>query len=246
MRNLWLITREDFLNLLKNPMWLFYATGFPVLLVIIMGYLTRNAYGNLATSYDYYGITLMIYSALNSGMTSANAFMEERIKKPNMRMIYAPGPERNIYLSKIIASFLFSYLFHVLDLVLLELLFDVNLGSVGWLLLLLALTELFAVTLGVMLCCLVKSEAMTNQLQSIVINILAVLGGLLFSLDGYGKFARAISRCSPVKWVADAAFQMIYDQNLHLLIPVAASTAVIIAGMLLICSKAFKKEDCIC
>lgn len=89
LENLCRITKGDLVNLLKNPMWIFFATGFPLLMTIILGYLTGDSYGKTVTSYDYYGITGMIYAVLNSGMISANAFMEERIKKPNMRIIYA-------------------------------------------------------------------------------------------------------------------------------------------------------------
>lgn len=246
MRNLLLIVKEDLINLLGNPMWVFYATAFPILMAVIIGYLTKASYGGIADSYDYYGITMMIYAALNSGMTSANAFMEERVKKPNMRIIYAPGPVGNIYISKIAASFLFSFLFHILDLAFLGLTFHVKLGNPLLLLALLGVTELFSVTLGIMICCLVKSEAMTNQLQSIIVNVLAILGGVLFSLDGYGTFVRRISMASPVKWIIDAAFQMIYDGNTQLLGPVAVGLAAATAVMLLICRMTFRKEDCIC
>lgn len=245
MRNLWLITKEDFINLARNPMWLFYATGFPVLLVLIMGYLTRKSYGNTVTSYDFYGITLMIYSLINSGMTSANAFLEERIKKPNMRIIYAPGSVKNIFLSKIIASFAFSFLFHLLDMVFLHLAFGVDFGGIH-LYILFGLTELMAVTLGIMMCCIVKTESMTNQVQSIVVNILAILGGTLFSIDGYGSFARKISRFSPVKWVVDASFQIVYDHSTGLFVPVAAGIIGATAVMVLVCMVTFGREDCIC
>lgn len=90
MRNLYLISKEDLKNLIKNPMWLFYATLFPILLVVILGFLGKESYGKEVTSFDYYGITLTIYAIFTSGMTSANAFMEITIRKPNMRIIYAP------------------------------------------------------------------------------------------------------------------------------------------------------------
>lgn len=246
MRNLWLVIREDFLNLIKNPMWVFYATGFPVLMVFIMGYLTGKSYGSKVTSYDYYGITLMIYAMLNSGMTSANAFMEERIKKPNMRIIYAPGSVKIIFISKIAASFLFGYVFHVIDLLFLQLVFHVKIHHLGYILILFGLTELLAVTLGIMMCCIVKKESMTNQIQGIIVNILAILGGVLFSLDGYGQTVQRISMASPVKWIVKASFQMIYDNDLHLFWPVVLSMGVCISVMVIICNVTFKKEDCIC
>lgn len=246
MRNLFLIAKEDFINLVKNPMWLFYVTAFPILMIVILGYITGKAYGGEVSSYDYYGITFMLYALLNSGMTSANAFMELRIKKPNMRIIYAPGSEKNIYISKIIASFSFQYIFHVIDLLIIHLIFDVNLGKVGYLLILFAVTELFATTLGIMLCCIIKAESVTNQIQGIIVNLFAVTGGVLFSLDGYGKTARLISNCSPVKWIVKASFQLIYDDSTSLFLPSVLIMLACTGIMIIVCNIAFKKEDCIC
>lgn len=246
MRNLWLIAKADFKNLITNPMWVFYATAFPLLLVMIIGYLTKGAYGNGFSSYDYYGVTLIIYSALSSGMTAANAFMEERIKKPNMRIIYAPGNVKSLFLAKIGASFVFSFLTHIVDFAILSLVFGIEVKGVGQLLVLLGLTELFSVTLGITMCCVIKQESMTNQLQSIIINLLAVLGGVLFSLDGFGGTVRKISMISPVKWIVNAAFQIIYDRDSHLLLPAAGFLAGCIIIMTAVCCFTFRKEDCIC
>ena len=246
MRNLWLIAKADFKNLITNPMWVFYATAFPLLLVMIKGYLTKGAYGNGFSSYDYYGVTLIIYSALSSGMTAANAFMEERIKKPNMRIIYAPGNVKSRFLAKIGASFVFSFLAHIVDFAILSLVFGIEVRGVGQLLVLLGLTELFSVTLGITMCCVIKQESMTNQLQSIIINLLAVLGGVLFSLDGFGGTVRKISMLSPVKWIVNASFQIIYDRDSHLLLPAAGFLAGCIIIMTAVCCFTFRKEDCIC
>lgn len=246
MRNLYLIAKEDVINLVKNPIWIFYAALFPILLVLILGFLTKDNYGSSITSYDYYGITLMIYAVLNSGMIAANAFMEERIKKPNMRIIYAPGNVKSIYLSKIVASFIFSFLFHVFDMVVLTLIFKIHLNGILQLILLLSLMELFSVTLGVMFCCVFKTETITNQLLSIIINLFALLGGLLFSLDGYGETIRKISALSPAKWFSDTTFQMIYDNNFTSFVPTILGLVVITTLMILICHITFRKEDCLC
>ena len=246
MQNLWIITKEDLKNLFKNPMWMFYSTVFPILLIIILGFLNKDSYGSEITSYDFYGISLMIYAVTSSGMTSANAFMEERIRKANMRIIYAPGSESVIYLSKIISSFLFALICHTFDMILLFNLFHIHVEAVPELILMLILGEFFFNALGVMFCCIFKTEAMANQILSIFINLFAILGGLIFPVDGYGKAVRAISYISPSKWLAKAAFGMIYDRNYTWFIPVMAGLGICILTVLIICSKTFRKEDCIC
>lgn len=246
MRNLFIISKEDFKNLIKNPMWVFYGTVFPILLVVIMGFLGRESYGNDVTSYDYYGITLMIYAILTSGMTSANAFMEERIRKANMRIIYAPRSAKSIYLSKIISSFFFSLLCHLFDMILLCILYSIRISAIPQIMILFILTEFFSVGLGVMLCCIFKTEGMANQILSIVINLFAILGGLLFPLDGYGKVARSISYISPAKWLVKAVFSMIYDKDFSYFYPTVLILIILIAIVLIVCDKTFRKEDCIC
>jgi len=246
MRNLYLITKEDFMNLIKNPMWIFYATVFPLCMIGILGFLSKDSYGSVVTSYDYYGITLMIYAAISSGMTAANTFMEERIKKPNMRIVFAPGNVKFIYLSKILASFLFTTIFSMFDIVVMELLFHVRLKSDGLLFILFMESVLFSVTLGIMLCCIFKKETTTNQIQSMVINLLAIFGGVMFSLDRYGHTLQIVSLLSPIKWIVNAAFEMIYDADMHLFLPTSVIMCVCIIGMLFVCKKTFHQEDCIC
>lgn len=246
IRNLNTIVREDLINLIKNPMWLFFAALFPLLMWLLMGFMTRSSYGHSFTSFDYYRVAIMIYSAFYSGTISANAFLEERIKKPNMRIIYAPGHARNIFLSKIIASFLFCFSFHAVDICVMALLFPTRTVHSVFLLLFVALSDLFAVTFGILLCCIVKQEGVTNQIQSILINILAFFGGVFFPLAGMGAFIRSLSLLSPIKWIVTDLFRLLYDNNFQ---HVSATIILLLAGtaaMILLCHLTFRKEDCIC
>lgn len=245
-RNLYLISKEDLKNLFKNPMWLFYNVAFPFLLIVVLGLLSKDSYGGEISAFDYYGISLMIYTVISSGMTSANAFMEVTIRKPNMRIIYAPGNERVIYLSKILSSFLFCLLCHLGVAALTFTIFQIRVDAIPQLLLLLSLTELFSVGLGVMCCCIFKTEAMANQILSIVINIFAILGGLLFPMDGYGPVVRSLSYLSPAKWLMNTSFSMIYDHNFSGFYSTVLGLMVATLVVFVICAQTFRKEDCIC
>nr|WP_320025802.1 ABC transporter permease [uncultured Acetobacterium sp.] len=246
LRNLYLISQEDFKNLFKNPMWLFYNLAFPFLLIVVLGFLQKDSYGEAVSAFDYYGITLMIYTVISSGMTSANAFIEVTIRIPNMRIIYAPGNERVIYLAKIVSSFGFCLLCHLTVAVLTFTLFKIRVDAIPQLLILLVLMELFSVALGVMFCCIFKTEATANQILSIVINIFALLGGLLFPMDGYGAVVRSLSYLSPAKWLANTSFAMIYDHNFSWFYPTVMGLILATMVVFIICAKTFRKEDCIC
>ena len=96
------IIQRDTINLLTNPMWIFFSLMFPFLLVAILGFLTEGLYGDYFTSYDYYGVTLMLFSAMYAGTFSANSFMEEKIKRANLRIVYSPIRNWFIPFSKVL------------------------------------------------------------------------------------------------------------------------------------------------
>ncbi|GIP33192.1 ABC transporter permease [Paenibacillus sp. J2TS4] len=238
--------KRDLLNLLLSPVLVSQNTVFPFLLVLILGYMGRGIYsGGEVTSYDYYGITIMIFMVLNVSMTASNSFMERSIKTSNLRILYSPMPTSFVYLSKIVATFIFTSMSLLLIAGLLHSILGVHVGGrdAVYVMLLLLGFNLFSSALGVACCCLFKSEEISNKLLSIVNNILALIGGLFLQLDGLGKTVEAISYLSPVKWVAEGIFRMIYDQDFGLFFPTLAICA---AGSLLLvggCKLFFRAED---
>lgn len=241
------ILGTDLRNLFTNPMWLFYNIGFALAMVLVLGFLTSGGYGDAVTSYDYYGVTLMVFAALNSATIAANSFMEERIKNGNMRILYAPVPAFAIPLSKILASAVFGLVCHLFDALVLHFLVGVQYGSdlatMGGILLVTVCAEFFFAALGVLLCCGLKSESAANQLLSLVLALLSVLGGLFFPIEGYGKILYVASNLSPVKWLATSAFRMIYDGNFALLAPVCLLLTALTAEAIALSAKLFHGED---
>ena len=239
------IFKRDLFNLFLNPMWTFYSSGFPFLLVLILGFLSSGSYGDSITSYDYYGVAILIFSIFNTAMTSANSFMEERIKQGNLRIIYSPLPKGFIYSSKIAASFVFSSFWHLIVILLLQLTLQVKFGgnNMGTILLILMLVDLFASSLGVLFCCIFKSENVANQLLSILIPFFALLGGGFFRLDGLGQAAETLSFVSPFKWIITDIFKIIYDGDFSYHLPTVLILMVLTVLSLLLCVKFYRTED---
>lgn len=76
-----LIVKRDIVNLIKNPTLLLSNTAFPIILILILSFLGRGEYGNTGVdSYDYYGITMIIYMILNVAMTAATALWRKESK----------------------------------------------------------------------------------------------------------------------------------------------------------------------
>jgi ABC-2 type transport system permease protein len=235
----------DLMNLFTNPMWLLYALAFPTVLVLMLGFLASGSFGGSVTSYDYYGVTMMLFCIMNAATYSANSFLEERIKKPNMRIIFSPVHPGFIHFSKVLATFIFCAVTYGAVGIALSLLLGVNYGgSASWaILLILLLTLLFCSALGVLVCCLLKSESSANQIISMVVAIMAVLGGLFFPVEGLGFALSAISWLSPAKWVFSACLQVIYDGNFTLFWPVCGILGLLTIGAVLASSLIFKGEE---
>lgn len=95
----------DLMNIVRNPVLVIANTAFPFVLILVMGFVTKNSFGaGGVSSYDYYGVNMMIFAAALIAMTASNTFMEEKVKKANIRIVYAPVSTTSIYLSKLLST----------------------------------------------------------------------------------------------------------------------------------------------
>lgn len=199
------IFKMDLLNLFKNPVLVGYNTFFAFIFTVILGFLNSGNFAEMKDAYQYYAVSMAIYGMINGAMTASNCFMERDIKRPNLRIIYSPVGSFPIYFSKILASFLFDYILHLLLIAVLCPLLHVTLGNNPiFFLLLMIPVEFASAALGIFFCCIFKSEETTSSLLSTVISILSFLGGTFFSLDGMGSAIALASQLSPIKWLNNA------------------------------------------
>lgn len=244
MRRFFAIFKMDIVNLFKNPVLVGYNTLFALILILILGFLCGGDYADIKDAYQYYTVSLVIFGMINGAMTASNCFMERDIKRPNLRIIYSPVGSFPIYFSKILSSFVFDYILHLLLLVILCPLLHVTLGSNPvYFILLMIPVEFAAAALGIFFCCVFKCEETTSSLLSTVVGILSFLGGTFFSLDGMGSVIASVSRLSPVKWLNDAFFALACDNSLAYFWPVFLGGTVLSVLFVLGCRLLFRTED---
>ncbi|MDF2985051.1 MAG: potB1 [Eubacterium sp.] len=245
MSRFWIILKRDLANLLKSPVLLQFNTLLPILLTLILGFLCQGNYGEDITSYDYYGITMLLFTVISVSVSAANGFMEKSIKACNLRVIYSPIKVSYIYLSKIVATFLYTSVCFMLVIGVCKFFMGVDYGgkNFGYVLLLILLLDLLSAALGVMFCCIFKSEEVSSQILSMANNVMGILGGLFFQLDGLGKAASTISNISPVKWVLVGIMKVIYDGDLSFMIPITIIFLSVTVLLTFICKLTFRTED---
>ncbi len=240
------VFKRDLKNLFLSPVLFIYNTLFPICIILILGYLTNGDYnGKSFSAYDYYGVSIMVFGALFVAMTAANSFMEERVKTSNLRIMYSPINISTIYISKILATFVFFSGCSIVTMLFLKIVFNVNYGGdyIGYVLIVLAMLNLFSCTLGVLFCCLLKSENLANKTLSPFLNIFVILGGVFFQIDNFGDVVAKISYLSPVKWVNQGIFKIIYDKDLSFFTPTVIILVVLTVLCLVLCKLTFKVED---
>lgn len=242
--NLLKIMKVDFLNTASNLSLVFINTLFPLALIGILGFISRSSYGNAFTSYDYYGVTMLIFTVSYMGTITANTFMEKRIKKANVRLIYSPTHTSCIFLSKIFSSFIFGLITFTALMMVEQGVLNINLGGKNFIYVYIVVIcfVFFMCCFGAFMCCVFKSEEAANKIQSPILMILPILGGLFFPLKSLGRTVNEISCISPWKWVNESIIKIIYDKDLSFFVPVVSA---FIAGsivLIILCRITFKEE----
>ncbi|MBW9147790.1 ABC transporter permease [Clostridium sp. CM028] len=240
------IVKFDFMNIIRNPTLLMFNTVFPIIMIAVMGFVTKGNYGaGHVSSYDYYGVTMMIFTALFIAMTASNTFMEERVKEGNTRIVYAPVSKTEIYLSKLIATYILGTVSYSVLLLVGQYIFHINFGgkNILYIMLLINIFSLFGCSVGTMFCCIFKSEEGANSVMQIFLFLFIFLGGLFFSVASLGTIVEKTSYLSPVKWVTECAFKVIYDNDFSIYLPTLLIVLFSSIICIIICQITFKPEE---
>lgn len=244
MRTLFIIVRRDFLNLLRKGTFVFSALVFPVALVGLLGLLNQGLFGGDMTGWDVCAVNIMIYMAAYSSMIATNSFMEKTLRATNLRVLFAPVPLPALYVGKALATTLFCGAGYLIDMIALSLC-GVRLGpalGMGLAPLVLSVT-LASTSTGVFVCCIVKDEPTANRIISLVMNLLAVVGGVFFSFERLGRTAATIAAVSPFTWLREAAFRFVWGGSFESAAAPLAAALLVAAAALLACRVSFRSED---
>ena len=240
------ILRRDFGNVLHNPALIFSNTVLPLILIGIMGLVTKGGFSSEpVSSFDYYGVNMLIFSVGMIAITATNAFMEENVKRGNFRIAYAPISKQEIYLSKILSSYLLSAVCYGVLVPVCQYIFGVNMGGNNFIyfILLLNVFGFSGSCFGTMFCCIFKEEEQANGIMQIPLFLSILLGGVIFQVHRFGRFFNNLALLSPVKWVAACSYQIIYDNDLRLLWPVITGLLILSLIFIGVCHVLFKPED---
>lgn len=240
------ILRQDICNILHNPTLIFSNTILPLILIGVLGFVTKTSFGKEpVSSFDYYGINMIIFSVGMIAITTTNAFMEEQVKRGNFRIMYAPISKTEIYFSKILSSYFLCAVCYGILVPLCQYIMHLNMGgkNIIYFIILLNVLGFCGCCFGTMFCCIFKQEEQANAIMQIPLFLALLLGGVLFQIHRFGNIVNKISMLSPIKWVVDCSYQIIYDNDLHLLLPLICGLLLLSGVFIFICQLLFKPEE---
>lgn len=69
------ILRQDLSNIFHNPTLIFSNTILPLVLIGVLGFITKSGFGDTpVNSFDYYGINMMIFSYMVNNSSSRKRY----------------------------------------------------------------------------------------------------------------------------------------------------------------------------
>lgn len=230
-------------HIIKKTAILFYLYLFPTVIFLLFSYLTKSQFTTEISSYDYYGLGIMVYFQLSMGTMISNMIMEENVKLPNMRIAYAFNSETIIYISKIIALLFADALSIVLYMSVATCVFDVEYGlNVVGVFIEYIILGFFSICMGACLCIVLNDESSCNNILGVIQLLLCLLGGVFFPVGKIGKFGEQLSNISIVKWIYLGMVQMVYCNKYSLVVLVSICAVWISIGLLFIARKKFRIE----
>ncbi len=161
-------------------------------------------------SFDHYGVTMLTLILMYGSLQSMGMMAQEYQYHTLSRIKRSPLSISSLFFVKSTGAVLLTMMQGAVVMVVNHYVFGVNYGNSVMTFLYLVPHILFAVSLGIFAILVTKKEGTSVALLNIVIPILLVLGGAYSPIPDTG-FLAVISRFSPVYWLNQGIFDMVYQ-----------------------------------
>lgn len=237
--------KRDLSNLITSPGNVAMMLFFPVCVASLMGFLFEDLYHtSLVSSYDFYGVTMVIFITMMAATIPANSFLAKHVKNVNTRIFYSPVPRIYVYASKIAACFLFIGICITLNIILFQVTSFASFGdNILSIICLMLNFTLFLTLLSSAICVTLHSEDLTNIILSNTMSVLGFLSGIFFPIASLGSIFEKIAGFSPITWTVNCVFQLIYDGSSSMYWWIMLGLIIISLVLLMIVHRNYRPED---
>ncbi|TWD98673.1 ABC-2 type transport system permease protein [Neobacillus bataviensis] len=195
-------------------------------------------------SMDYYAMAMTTMIALYSAISASSLIRGERRRNTAIRLAIAPINKMEIFLGKILGGIGINFVCILLVMAFSRFAFGANWGSHPGMVVLLLFTLVFlAVSFGLGLSYIIKTDQGMQTIVMIVLQLAAFFGGAYFRIDNADGFLKLMTNLSPLTWARDALTKIIYNNDLMAALPSISLNIGIAIIFLLIAIVAFRKRE---
>jgi ABC-2 type transport system permease protein len=244
MRVLLRLFVQDLKKRARDSFLIGYNIIFPIVMILLLGYLTSEKYEENFNGYQYYSVVILPFCIALSCISVAYAGKEEAYKKTAIRFLTAPVSRQQLVLSKLLSCTVIISLCNLLVLFLSLLVLHIPMINQLLPIFLLLFTETFAVSaIGLVIGLGMKNFIMVKNVMNIPIMAAGILAGAFYPFGTLNSGLGFIIKLSPLTWINRGIFLSVYDGRNDILWETAFFFA--IAGLLFTCLAVitFKKEE---
>jgi len=228
----------------KDSFLIGYHIIFPIVLIVLLGYLFSESYDNKLFSFQYYSIVILPFCNAMAMITAAYHSKEEAYHKTSVRFLASPISYTSMILSKLLSGFVIIACCNLLVLILARIFFKIPIIENVIPVVLLILAECFTVyAMGLLIGFGSKNFMLIKNLLNIPICLFAVLAGTFFPFASLNPVLEFFIRLSPLYWINRGIFLAIYDGHTALLWRTTRITSSIGVIVTILAIRFFKKEE---
>ncbi len=244
MRNLFHIVCFDLKKRSRDGFIIGYNIIFPIVMTVLLGYLSSESYGKDFTGYQYYMIVILSFSVAMAVITAAYAGKDDAYKKTAVRYLFSPVSRSQIVLAKLISCTLVISCCNLLVILFSHLVFKLPLNIKIIPVTLILAAETFTVcAIGLFIGLGMKNFIFIKNVLNIPICLAAILAGTFFPLGTLNDRLEMLIKLSPLTWVNRSIFLMLYDDSSQLLWKTSLIFMITGIGFAILAIKLFKKEE---
>ena len=221
-----------------------YNIVFPVIMLLLLGYLTSDGYGSSFTGYQYYSVVMLPFCIALAVISAAYAGKDEAYRKTAIRFMFTPIHKAQLVLSKLLSLTIVICCCNLIVLLGAMLLFRLPIEDKLIPVFGLLAAETFAVcAIGLFIGFGIKNFIVIKNLINIPIMLAAILAGVFYPFGTLKDSTNFIIQLSPLTWMNRSLFLSIYDDRMSLLFRISLICVLIGIGFTLLAIMLFKKEE---
>jgi ABC-2 type transport system permease protein len=194
---------------------------------------------------DYYGVTMTTLIILYASMTAAYGIKKEETLKTGNRMKVSPVTKGEVFAGKVLGFWLITVIEVAIVLLFSKYVIKVDWGNDMGVIFLILLSEIFiAVSIGVAVSYLTKSEGAMTGILNLLIPVMVFLGGGYVPLEQFNSgILTTLSKVSPMTWVNQSILNVIYANDFDKVMPAILINLGATLILLMVSSVAFRKGE---